>query len=145
MELIALSLQINGLLQEYIKIHDDIFAFSIRKIIPFPIIFKPIDYKSHYENLCSIKAELQKVKNSTDAFSNNNIEFAKAIKQYCEALLATINILCKMCNNLYEKSTGNLTSYSKSQYNADFDNYQSSIEKYRISGNELNFHFQKTQ
>jgi hypothetical protein len=46
---------------DYIRIHDECHKFSLRKIIPIPFIFKPINYKAHTEELSRILDELKKI------------------------------------------------------------------------------------
>jgi hypothetical protein len=122
-ELIELALRVNELLHQYIQIHDSIFKFSIRQAIPMPGIFKAIDYGSHYESLYFIKQELEEIIISMPNASNANLEFAQALGTYAQALLQSITILRETCGKLYEKSQGNLTSYTKQSYNSDFEIY----------------------
>jgi hypothetical protein len=142
-DLIELALRTNELLQQYVKIHDDIFAFSVRKMIPLPGIFKAIDYQSHFEGLYFIKEELEGIISSIAISPQSNNEFARALEAYSKSLLETILILREMCGNLYEKSQGDLTSYRKSQYNVDLRNYQASVERYTALGQRLNAYFQR--
>lgn len=140
-ELIELALRVNEQLQQYIEIHDNIFAFSFRKMIPLPIIFKAIDYQSHYDGLYFIKEELEGIIETISSFPQSNNEFVKVLEAYSKALLETILILREMCGNLYEKNQGDLTSYKKNQYNIDLKNYQASVEKYIALGQKLNAYF----
>ena len=43
-DLRQIAVEINGLLSRYVEVHDAIFQFSWRKIIPLPFIFRPIDF-----------------------------------------------------------------------------------------------------
>jgi len=49
-----IAVEINNLLSRYIIIHDQIFKFSWRKIIPLPFLFKPINFKNLNNQLNNI-------------------------------------------------------------------------------------------
>jgi hypothetical protein len=53
--------QVNSILDRYIVIHDAIFKFSLRKAIPIPGVFKPIDYWQHLRVLDALVSELQEI------------------------------------------------------------------------------------
>lgn len=122
------------ILNRYIKIHDDIFKTSIRRIIPIPGIFKAINYGQHQEDLYNLSKSLQK----NILKINENTKFAIILKEYGEALLNTIKMLHDICEKLYQKSQGDLSSYSKGQYMADLNNYNYLIENYQSIGISLN-------
>jgi len=120
--------EIHDILQEYIKIHNDIFKYSLRRIIPFSGIFEATDYGKHYENLNSLKERLNGIIRTLDKES----EFGALIKQYAEALLDTILCLRIMCEKLYEKSQGNLKAYTWQQYRKDLAVYKASANNLRV-------------
>ena len=47
-------LLVDNLLSKYLRIHNDIFKFSLRKSIPIRGIFKATDYANHFEELSSL-------------------------------------------------------------------------------------------
>ena len=128
------SLEMHEILNRYIKIHGDIFNTSIRRIIPIPGIFKAINYGQHREDLYNLLKSLQKIILKI----NENNSFAIILKEYGEALLNTITMLHDICEKLYQKSQGDLSSYSKGQYEADLNNYNYLMENYQSIGISLN-------
>lgn len=133
--------EIHDILQEYIKIHNDIFKSSLRRIIPFFGIFEAIDYGKHYKNLNSLKERLNGIIRTLDKES----EFGALIKQYAEALLDTILCLGIMCEKLYEKSQGNLKAYTWQQYRKDLTVYKASANKYAAFGLQVNEYLYKPE
>lgn len=133
--------EIHDILQEYIKIHNNIFKSSLRRIIPFFGIFEAIDYGKHYKNLNSIKERLNGIIRTLDKES----EFGALINQYAEALLDTILCLGIMCEKLYEKSQGNLKAYTWQKYKKDFAVYKTSANKYKAFGLQVNEYLYKPE
>ena len=133
-DLIPKSLDVHNILTQYIEIHNDIFKSSLRKIIPIPGVFQAIDYDKHYSSLSELADELKYI---ISGVGNQN-GFARALIEYAQALLQTIVLFRDMCENLYKKSQGEVSSYSKKQYKIDLDAYNSSAERYRSLGTRLN-------
>ncbi len=140
---IELALRTNELLQSYIKIHDEIFGFSIRKIIPVPGIFKSIDYQFYYERLYFIKQELKEVLASVSASPKDASGFVDTLEDYVKALLETVSHLREMCGNLFEKSKNAAESYSKGTYKSDLNRYEGLALRYKELGQRLNSYFQR--
>lgn len=138
-QLVEKSLVVHNILDRYIQVHDDIFKFSLRKVIPIPGLFKPIDYKLHYESLYCLKEELEGFIINLD----DSNDFAAILKQYAQALMDTILFLREICGKLYEKSKDDLGLYSKQQYQNNIAAYQSLVQRYRALGLELNRYFKK--
>jgi len=57
---------------DYIRIYNECYKFSLRKIIPIPFIFKPIDYKVHTEELSRILNELKRIELKTKHIIKRN-------------------------------------------------------------------------
>ena len=62
-----------NVLSNYLKIHNDIFTFSIRKIIPIPFIFKKIDYNKSYYSLSDDINKLNSIIERAETLSNNKL------------------------------------------------------------------------
>jgi hypothetical protein len=58
-------------------------------------------------------------------------------------LLQTMQFLRDMCRRLYDKSQGDLQSYTISQYKSDVTTYEGLTEKYRSLGSTLNEYIRK--
>jgi len=128
------ALVVHEVLTRYIKIHNDIFKSSIRRIIPIPGIFQAIDYRKHYDNLFELTQELETI------LSKNlgNGEFPCALREFTHALFETISTLRKICEKLYKKSQGESNAYPKKQYDSDLKEYHSCERKHQILGESLN-------
>jgi hypothetical protein len=144
-EAVDLAVRVNKILPEYITIHDSIFKFSIRHAIPLPLIFKPIDYESHFEGLYFLKEELEQaiasISNLPVGENETDTQFMRVLNLYSNALLEAIVVLREICGALYEKSQGNLDAYPKKQYDRDLERYKISVLKYSELGELLSAYF----
>jgi len=140
-ELNEMALTVNHLLSEYIIIHDEIFKFSWRKIIPLPFIFKAIDFRSLHEkadkilnNLEQCNVDISKILNE---IQNSESRFAHFLSEYCLALTNTVSLLKEMLHQLDLKSE-NSGDYSLSKHNKLLKEYDEAVQKYYSMGNRLN-------
>jgi hypothetical protein len=131
--------QVHAILERYIAIHDKIFKFSLRKAIPIPGLFKPIDYGQHFRELDTLVSALEQLAISKSI----KAKVPSVFQQYVTALLKTIQFLRDMCKRLYDKSQGDLQSYIMDQYKSDVTTYEELVEKYRLLGSTLNEYIQK--
>jgi len=133
-DLIRKSIEVHDILTQYIEIHNDFFKWSLRRMIPIRGLFQEIDFGKHFGSLSKLADELKYIISGVDAQN----EFARALIEYGQALLQTINIFGDMCGSLYKKSQGEVSSYYKKQYRADLDAYNSSVKRYQSLGTRLN-------
>jgi hypothetical protein len=126
--------QVHSILERYVVIHDKIFKFSLRKAIPIPGLFKPIDYGQHFRELDSLISALEQLAIP----SSNKAGIPNVFQQYATALLKTMQFLRDICRRLYDKSQGDLQSYTMDQYKSDVTTYEGLVEKYRSLGSTLN-------
>lgn len=126
--------EVHTILKSYVAIHDKIFKFSLRKIIPILGIFKPIDYCQHSRELDSLASELKQVVISASKRGGIPIVF----QEYVTTLLKTIQFLRDICSKLYDKAEGDLKSYRMNQYKADVREYEELVNKYCLLGASLN-------
>jgi len=140
-ELNNIATEINRLLSEYIEIHNEVFKFSWRKIIPIPFIFKAIDFKGLQSKAGKILITLE---NSNELIaqlltkvSSDQSCFAHFLSEYCLALIETVSIFEKMLFQLYLKSQ-NSGDYSLSEHNKLSKGYEEAVRKYYSMGNRLN-------
>jgi hypothetical protein len=128
------ALDVHKVLTRYIKVHNDIFKASVRRIIPIPGIFQSIDYRKHHDNLFELTQELEIIipKNL------GNDEFACVLREFAQALYDTISTLREICKKLYKKSQNESNAYPKKQYELDLKVYHSCERKHQILGERLN-------
>lgn len=127
-------LEVHAILSQYVAVHDEIFKFSWRKLLPIPGIFKPIDYGRHHSQLASMSTRLERVLESLRRISDAPAIFPV----YVAALLDTVAHLRDMCQNLYEKSQGDTINYSREAYQRDVDKYHELVNAYRSLGVQVN-------
>ena len=125
--------EINRVLNGYIFVHDEIFRFSLRKIIPIPGIFKPINYESHYKKLDFLQNRLSQIIKDIP----ENTEFFKLLKEYAQSLLNTILWLQDICQKFTDK-LNRVNGYTKNAYDKDMQTYNHSVNTYRSLGIRLN-------
>ena len=134
------AVRVNSLLGSYIAVHDDCYGGGLRRIIPIPGIFKPIDFCKHEATLSEISAQLE----SCQSDASREVEeggpeshLASALLQYVQALNAAVAQLQRMSDLLCRKSRGE-TSYSMEAYRRDDALYNQLVEAYTKYGGELN-------
>jgi len=131
-----------NVLSSYLSIHNDIFNFSIRKIIPIPFIFKKINYDKHYYSLNNIIDRLNNIIGRADILLNNKICNADEIvllntsKVYMKELLIAIESLMSICYKMMMKINGN--KYDMKEYNKDCIDYENVRHEYCEIGKLLN-------
>lgn len=135
-----LSIDVNRVLDAYIVVHNEIFGFSLRKIIPLPAIFKAINYESCYNKLDFLQDKL----NNLISDIPEHTEYFTLLKEYSKALLHTILWLRNICEKFTNKIKG-IGNYSKSEYQKDVNTYNHSVNTYRTLGLRLNNLYQELE
>lgn len=142
------SWEVNGLLSQYVVIHDDIFKTSIRHIIPIPGIFKAIDFGAHLGRAENIISELEscgeKIKLLAESSSGQGREYLVLLSQYVGTLIETVSCLKVVVEALYAKSQSFANSnYDWKNYKNDLAKYDQSVRDYMLIGVHLNELFEK--
>lgn len=140
-ELKSIAFDVNELLSRYTKIHDCVFKFSWREIIPLPFFFKKIDFKGLHTQATQLLHELencnQRINNLIEDIAQKESRFAHFLSEYCMTLIETISILKGILYQLYLKSE-NSNEYSLSEHNKKINLYKGAIDKYTSMGSRLN-------
>jgi hypothetical protein len=138
--LVSAGQALGGLLHRYIAVHDHIFKFSLRRSIPIPGIFQPIDFQQQFESLRFIEMDLQRILEdigeSPLARAGAGIRFLA----YGAALSAAIAQLREICGSLFQKADGRVP-YSTSEYQQDLAEYQQRVARYQQLGVDINVLF----
>lgn len=136
-----LAHQINDTVGVYVTVHDAIFTFSLRKFLPIPGLFAPIDYCNHEQTLRSLSMRLTHITglDLPDARPTSEAEkaFLEALLSYALALQNTINKLANISANLCRKSLGE-SGYRYPSYQTDVKEYDASVKIYSDLGCQLN-------
>lgn len=145
-ELKSIAVEVNGLLGKYITIHDAVFKFSWRKIIPLPFIFKAIDFNNLHNQAKQILSELETCNQRIDTLIENTTQkerrFARFLSEYCMALIETVSLLKEILYQLYLKGE-NSNKYSLSEYNKQCALYKDAVSNYTSMGSQLNELYQE--
>lgn len=137
-ELRHLAFRTNNILDRYVSIHDACFKFSLRKVIPLPGIFKPIDYRRHREALNSLHSELEQVRrDATGLAQTSRHVFLLVLDEYTQALDSAIITLAAMCQGMHGRSEGD-NRYTAAQYQADWKACGDAVDRYTQVGGRLN-------
>lgn len=144
-----LSWEVNGLLSQYVVIHDDVFKTSIHHIIPIPGIFKAIDFSAHFAKMESILTELDnssyRIKSLSESLSDQDHVYLNLLSEYVCALIVTVSLLKVVVGALHAKSQSFINSnYDWKNYNGDLAQYERSVQDYLLIGGRLNEMFEKT-
>ena len=145
-ELKFVAVEIDRLLRRYVAIHDVIFKFSWRKIIPLPFIFKPIDFSSLNSRLRELLSELkdytQEVSSLLEVTKEQESHFGTVLLTYCKALIQTISLLEEITYLLALKSNGS-NKYNLKEHHEKCDLYNKSVSRYVSIGNQMNDLYQR--
>jgi hypothetical protein len=120
----------NQLLTIYIRCHDEIFGFSLRKIIPIPFLFKRINYSQLLLALSAVSGELEGIGSETVESE------PQSFQEYVQALHKTVEALSKICLKMMSKING--ADYSAEAYSLDVEMYNRLAENYYAIGGKLN-------
>lgn len=139
-ETVMVARKVNDLIKEYVTIEEEVFKPSIRKSLPIPGIFKPVNYLYHVERLNEMEKELEEGKNIIRSLKpeNESLEgqFLITLRAYSSAFLDAMTTLRMVCGKLHEKSRGG--HYSRKEYEADAKNLRKVEMKYFEIGKKLN-------
>lgn len=145
-ELKLIAVEVNELLSRYIEIHDVVFKFSWRKIMPLPFIFKPIDFGYFQSGAEQILSQLetcnQQIDNLIEGLKQKERDLAHFLSEYCTILIETVSLLKGILHQLHLKSQGS-GKYSLAEYNRQCDLYKNAVDKYSAMGDQLNELYQE--
>jgi len=137
----VLLFAINDLLDFYVDIHDRIFKFSWRQIVPIPGFFKKIDFKKAADDLTRIYSEIQKYRSVMDVLNPSLNDYNRKtyflLIKFSDALGDTVSRLSEISIQLWYK-VNKPSSYSYEVYDAAYKRYETSIMEYKKIGEELN-------
>ena len=144
----TLTRKVNDILTSYVTVHDAIFGFSLRKVLPLPWLFLAIRYCNHETALSELTARLGSLEPQISAVkggaSGAEDRFVLALSEYATTLQDTINKLQNICHHLCRKSKG-ARDYSKQRYDADVKAYDEAVHRYTQLGKELNALYAETR
>ncbi len=136
-----LAVEVNTILRDYVRIHNDIFGFSLRKILPIPGLFRPIEYCSHQDTLRHLSERLAViVTRDLAGLTPETVAettFLPVFRTYSRALQDTMQRLFEICIHLCRKSQGD-SAYRYASYDADVTAYETAVKNYVALGNRLN-------
>lgn len=128
------------LFDESLKIDNEIFSFSFRKIMPLPFIFKRINYEELYnrgeeilKELINIQVDVTKIKGALTGY-DKPINF---ILEYNRVFIETQTALNKVSEQMYLKSENKL-KVNYSEYNALVAKYKALDTKRASYGLQMN-------
>src|SRR3989338_583555 len=137
-ELRHLAFRTNNILDRYVSIHYTCFKFSLRKVIPLPGIFKPIDYRRHRQALNSLHLELEELRQEATSLAQTSRHvFLPVHNEYTQALSSAIIKLAAMCQGMHGRSEGD-NGDTAAQYQADWKAYSDAVDQYKQVGSRLN-------
>jgi hypothetical protein len=125
---------IHDALLRYVAVHNAIFKFSWRKMLPVPGLFKPIAYGQHESELSSIAAILAENEHRL----RERMEVPSIFFDYTSALLQAVEALQNICVKLYGESQGAVGSYRYGRYRGDVAKYHSLSKRYQTLGAQIN-------
>jgi hypothetical protein len=135
--LVAVASEVGMILHRYIEVHDEIFGFSLRKLLPILGIFQPIDFTLQFRSLRFIETDLELVAEQLPDSCPEAVELRAVLEDYTQRLLSTVLKLQEICGHLFRKADGTEV-YSRQDYKHDLEIYNRSMTLYRSSGSHLN-------
>lgn len=144
MEKLTLSQQaevVGSILNEYIAVHNDVFKFRWRRLLPLGIWFEAIDFHAHVVALKSMEEEVERIR---VAVVGEESALAETLAAYTMALEDTMSELRGICAGLDVKRSGSDT-YTWNEYQKDHERYKNRVRKYQAIGSDLNRELQLLQ
>jgi hypothetical protein len=136
-----LALDLGAILKAYVQVHDDIYKFSLRRVLPIPGVFQPIRYCEHEKSLSSLSATIvivrSRIYDAGHSPAANSAALLQVMGEYTDVLLAAITKLRDICARFCASTKGQ-GSYSMPEFNAATRDYNSLVERYRAIGLQLN-------
>lgn len=136
-QLATAAQELGGLLHRYIAVHDRIFRFSLRRLVPIPGLFKAINFQQHFESLRFIEMDLQRVLEDFGRSALARSEAGERFLAYGATLSAAVAQLRQICGHLFQKADGTV-EYTSSQYEHDLAEYNQRVARYRQLGARVN-------
>src|SRR3954462_4956749 len=97
--LVVAAQGLGDVLHRYIAVHNGIFKFSLRRLLPIPGFFKAIDFQQNFESLRFIQGDLERVLKEIER-SAAQAEASGRRLAYGDALGAAVAQLAEICANL---------------------------------------------
>ncbi|WP_392385180.1 hypothetical protein [Marinomonas primoryensis] len=129
----------SDLLARHVLVHDELFGFSLRKLIPIPFLFAKIDHAYLWSESEEIHHELKRLVIEIEG-NPLTLDLDSIFTTYLIALSESADKLAELLKKLSQKSN-NINSYEKADYLADLKAYNFSQTKYSQLGQQLNEHF----
>jgi hypothetical protein len=133
----AAAHRIGSILDIYIKIHNEVFRFSLRRILPFPIFFEKMDFALYSNHLTSLREAINETIIQIPGEDSPRHELSETLLSYSLALDTTIALLLKITENL-NKRCRDKKLYTWKQYAEDVKIYNESVTDYQSIGFRLN-------
>ncbi len=127
---------VGPILKEYIEIHNYIFKFKWRRLLPFGRSFEAIDFRDTAIVLQTLQRELEEIRSSISTKEQEEYSIARVLIVYLDALEMTISQLYKICTRLDSKRNG--LAYDWADYSRDHEEYEHMVSAYRTLGEDLN-------
>src|SRR4051812_15539965 len=105
-------LAVHQILTQYLEVHDQVFAFSLRKIIPIPGLFQPINYARATKQLNELSILLKELAGECESESPK-----VTLALYIERLNMAVSALSEICAALAKKTIGK--PYPVARYQQD--------------------------
>jgi len=134
-ELRQVGISINNILTRYIQIHDAIFKFSLKKILPLPFVFKKIDFENLFLDTKDLLGELTEIKlklSESNLLDIKNQKFYNTIIPYVENFRQILQLLSYIALSL-SKKINDPKSYQFSEYQKSITEYN----KLRVLHNKM--------
>ena len=139
-ETIRLARKVSELLKPYMAVQENLFRPSLRKILRFPGIYRPVDYGANGDILRKLLEELAEVKSAIrrdlPAASPGEENFLGVLRGYVSLMTGAVAKLLEICGRLGERSRGG--SYGKGEYKNDMSALREIQKKHLDTGLKLN-------
>jgi hypothetical protein len=126
--------RVDEILTGYVRIHDAIFKFSMRRL------FKRIEYSSYRDRLDLLVVELDSLERKVRGLSiadgwNRETEFLETLRQYISALTYAIGKLSHLCE--YLEAISNASPGSLQHFRSEKEKYDDAVRSYADLGRRL--------
>lgn len=137
----ALAQMVSGLQDEFGRAVDEVFRFSLRRLIPIPGIYKPADFKS---GIYVSEYVLFKLDDATGAIASmraqcDEIEssYLDLLSEYVTKFGQSVQLFKEMLERLDRKASDPAFDYPKSEYDGDLLVYEDAVRRHWSVGDRL--------
>lgn len=132
-----IALEVGEIMHNFVDIHNHLFRFSLRRVIPIPGFFQTPQYDEFLQIVDMLRGHLTNLENELPKDSTKVPEMLSATRDYVRSVQHSLSTFNHMCSKLSQKAKGT-KKYSKEEYQLDRSAYLEAEGKRTRHGKMMN-------